>query len=198
MTLVVKRSALKMWLMAMGGIPLLIISLDVLTKRRITNWLRELIFRPEDTQIYEPRDVIWAWAMLAFSALIVLWGLKELFYPTKVVEARDEGLFLKLAGPFGPATSISWDLIDDVRGVEVTDEGDTIPMMAIRVLATGDLPRNPWGARWLGDRELAVLAQDWSEPPGDVATKVIDFAVEAAKREARARTAGLWQSEDSP
>ena len=194
MTLVVKRSALKMWLMAMGGIPLLIISLDVLTNRRITNWLRELIFRPEDTQIYEPRDVIWAWAMLVFSAIVVLWGLKELFVPTKVIEATDEALLLKLGGPFRPATAISWDLVDDVRAVEVSDEGDTIPMLAIRVLATGDLPDDPWGARWLGDREIALLAQDWSDPPDVVAAKMIDYAVEAVKRQARARTASVWKA----
>ena len=196
MTLVVKRSALKMWLMAMGGIPLLIISLDVLTNRRITNWLRELIFRPEDTQIYEPRDVIWAWAMLAFSAIVVLWGLKELFVPTRVIEATDDALLLKLSGPFRPATAISWDLVDDVRAVEVSDEGDTIPMLAVRVLATGDLPDDPWGARWLGDREIALLAQDWSEPPDEVAAKIIDFSVEAVKRQARARTASVWEAGD--
>ncbi len=197
MTLVVKRSALKMWLMAMGGIPLLIISLDVLTNRRITNWLRELIFRPEDTQIYEPRDVIWAWAMLLFSAAIVVWGLKELFVPTKVIEATDDGLSLKVSGPFRPATTISWELVDDVRAIQVSDEGDAVPMLSIRMLATGDLPQDPWGARWLDDRELALLAQDWSEPPSDVAGQIIDFAVEAAKRQARARTASVWTPGDT-
>ena len=196
MTLVIKRSALKMWLMAMGGIPLLIISLDVLTNRRITNWLRELIFRPEDTQIYEPRDVIWAWAMLVFSAIVVLWGLKELFAPTKVIEATDDALLLKLSGPFRPATAISWDLLDDVRAVEVSDEGDTIPMLAIRVLATGDLPDDPWGAKWLGDRDIALLAQDWSDPPDVVAAKIIDYAVEAVRRQARARTSSVWKGGD--
>lgn len=196
MTLVVKRSALKMWLMAMGGIPLLIISLDVLTNRRVTNWLRELIFRPEDTQIYEPRDVIWAWAMLLFSAIIVLWGLKELFLPTRVIEATDDGLSVKIGGPFRPASTISWDLIDDVRAIQVSDEGDTIPMLAIRMLSTGDLPEDPWGARWLGDRELALLAQDWPEPASSVARDIIDFAVEAAKRQAKARTASVWESGD--
>lgn len=196
MTLVIKRSALKMWLMAMGGIPFLIISLDVLTNRRITNWLRELIFRPEDTQIYEPRDVIWAWAMLVFSAIVVLWGLKELFAPTRVVEATDDALLLKLSGPFRPATAISWDLLDDVRAVEVSDEGDKIPMLAIRVLATGDLPDDPWGARWLGDRDIALLAQDWSDPPDVVAAKIIDYAVEAVRRQARARTSSVWKGGD--
>lgn len=192
MTLVVRRSALKMWLMAMGGIPLLIISLDVLTNRRITNWLRELIFRPEDTQIYEPRDVIWAWAMALFAGFIVLWGLKELFLPTKVIEATDHGLSLKVSGPFRPPTGVPWDLIDDVRGIEMEDDGDTIPMLSIGLLGRGDLPDNPWGARWVGERELALLAEDWSESPEEIADQIIRFAVDAARREAKARTSSVW------
>lgn len=198
MTLVVKRSAIKMWLMAMGGIPLLVISLDVLTNRNITNWLRELIFRPEDTQIYEPRDVIWAWAMFLFAAFLVAWGLKELFVPTKVVECRDAGLALKINGPFRAPEIIPWGMIEDVRGIELEDEGDRLPMLSIRLLGRADLPDNPWGARWVRERELAVLAEDWAAPPDRVADQIVDFAVDAAKREATARTSSLWtQEEDS-
>ncbi|HLF44515.1 MAG TPA: hypothetical protein VI980_10070, partial [Acidimicrobiia bacterium] len=68
MRVVVQRSAIRMWLLAIGAIPLLIIAVDVLTNRRITNWLREILFTPADTQIYEPRDVIYAWAILLFAA----------------------------------------------------------------------------------------------------------------------------------
>jgi hypothetical protein len=193
MALVVRRSALKMWLMAMAGIPLLIISLDVLTNRRITNWLRELIFRPEDTQIYEPRDVIWAWAMALFAGFIVLWGLKELFLPTKVIEATDKGLSLKVSGPFRPVTVVPWDLVDDVLGIDMEDDGDTIAMLSIRLLSRGDLPENPWGARWVRERELALLAEDWSEPPQEIADQIISFAVDAVRREAKARTTSVWQ-----
>lgn len=196
MTLVVKRSAVKMWLMAMGGIPLLIISLDVLTNRRITNWLRELIFRPEDTQIYEPRDVIWAWAMLVFSAFVILWGLKELFVPTKVVECTDEGVSLEINGPFRPATRIPWELVDDVRGTRVDDDGDEVAVLVVRVLRGAKLPANPWGARWIGDRELAILADDWPQPPEDIATRIADFAVASARRQATARTASIWKPEE--
>lgn len=196
MTLVVKRSAVKMWLMAMGGIPLLIISLDVLTNRRITNWLRELIFRPEDTQIYEPKDVIWAWAMLVFSAFVILWGLKELFVPTKVVECTDEGVSLEINGPFRPATRIPWELVDDVRGTRVDDDGDEVAVLVVRVLRGAKLPANPWGARWIGDRELAILADDWPQPPEDIATRIADFAVASARRQAAARTASIWKPEE--
>ncbi|MFV1960272.1 MAG: hypothetical protein ACC658_00425 [Acidimicrobiia bacterium] len=187
MTLVLKRSALKMWLMAMAGIPLLVISLDVLTNRRITNWLREIVFRPEDTQIYEPRDVIWAWAMALFAGFIVLWGLKELFIPTKVIECRDEGLALKLSGPFRQPSLILWDDIDDVAGGQIDDEGDVVPLLLISVLRRVGLPVNPWGARWVKDDQLGVLAEDWSEDPRIVADGIVDCAVAAARKEKRDR-----------
>ena len=187
MTLVVKRSALKMWLMAMAGIPLLVISLDVLTNRRITDWLREIVFRPEDTQIFEPRDVIWAWVIAVFAGFIVLWGLKELFIPTKVIECRDEGLALKISGPFRLPSLILWGDIEDVTGGQINDEGDVVPLLLIKVLSREGLPANPWGARWVKDDQLGVLAEDWSEDPNIVASEIVECAVAAARKETRGR-----------
>lgn len=193
MTLVVRRSATRMWLLAMAGVPLLVISLDVLTRRNITNWFRELIFRPEDTQIYEPRDVIWAWVMALFAVFLVGWGLKELFVPTRVVECRDDGLLLKINGPFKPPTAIAWENIVDVRATEMFDEGERLPLLGVRLLSRQGVPDHPWGARWLDQRELGMLAQDWAKSPDVVATEIGDFAVEATRRNARARTASLWK-----
>ncbi len=193
MTVVVRRSALRMWLLALGGIPLLIISLDVLTERRITRWLTDLMFRPEDVQIYEPRDVIFAWVMFGFGAFFVLWGLKELFVPTKVVECTDDGLHLRVNGPFRPPSVIAWENIRDVGGADIEDEGDTVPLFVVGVFEREGLPDNPWGARWVGERDLGVLAEDWADDPQDVAEQVADYAVDAAKRERREATANLWQ-----
>lgn len=192
---VVRRSGLRMWLMAMGGIPLLVIALDVLTARRITNWLRELIFRPQDTQIYESRDVIFAWVMLAFGALFVLWGLKELFLPTKVVEARDQGLALRLNGPFRPSVVIGWESISDVSAGEADDEGTDVPLLLVDLAATDGVPDDPWGARWMSRNRLGVLAEDWGEKPADVAEAIRDFAVEARQRARTAATAAIWEEE---
>ena len=192
MTLVVRRSAVRMWLLAMAGIPLLVISLDVLTNRRLTNWLRELIFRPEDTQIFEPRDVIWAWVMALFAGFLVLWGLKELFLPTKVVEARDDGLALKINGPFRSASLVPWDWIVDVKSSEIDDEGTPVPLLAISLATREGLPANPWGARWLDERELALTAEDWSTDPMVASELINNFAVEASRRNARARSASVW------
>lgn len=193
MKVVVRRSALKMWLMAMGGIPLLIISLDVLTERRITRWLTDRIFRPEDVQIFEPRDVIFAWAMFLLGSLFVLWGLKELFAPTKVLECTDDGLVLRVNGPFRPPAVIEWENIRDVGGEDIEDDGDLVPLLVIGVFDRGGLPDNPWGARWVEERELGVLAEDWGDDPQDVAEKVADYAVEAVKRMKSAASTNLWQ-----
>jgi hypothetical protein len=192
MTVVVARSAVRMWLLAIGGIPLLVIAVDVLTNRRITNWLRELIFTPADTQIYEPRDVIWAWAILLFSAFLVLWGIKELFLPTKVIEARDDGLAVRLRGPLRRPDLIPWANIVDIAPGEIKDEGDILLLLRITLLGRGDLPQHPWAARWVETRVLGLLAEDWSKPPAQVADQLAEFAVAAARREARARTARIW------
>lgn len=192
MKVVVQRSAVKMWLLAIGGIPLLVIAVDVLTNRRITNWLREMLFNPDDTQIYEPRDVIWAWAMLLFSAFLVLWGLKELFLPTKVIEGRDEGLAVRLRGPLRKPDVIGWANVVDIEAGEIMDEGDVVLLLRIKVLTRGALPVHPWGARWVENRVLGILAEDWSTPPAKVAEQLAEFAVDAARREAKARTVRIW------
>ena len=192
MKVVVQRSAVRMWLLAMGGIPLLVIAVDVLTSRRITNWLRDLLFTPEDTQIYEPRDVIWAWALLIFSVFLVVWGLKELFMPTKVIEARDEGIAVKLRGPFRKPDLIPWGNIADIEPGEIVDEGDVLLLLQIKLFSRGDLPEHPWGARWVETRTLGLLTDDWSAPPAQVAEQLGQYAVDSAQRETRARTARIW------
>jgi hypothetical protein len=191
--IVVRRSALKMWLLAMAGIPMLVISLDVLTNRRITNRLRELLFRPEDTQIFEPRDVIWAWAIALFAVFLVGWGLKELFLPTKLLECRPEGLALKLRGPFRPVDVVAWDDIVDLDGIVAEDEGTRVPLFWIRLGEGHHLPDDPWGARWLRPNELGILAQDWAESPDQVAENVADFAVEQARLRPGQAVASTWR-----
>ena len=61
---VVRRSAWRMWLTSLLTIPLVVLSVDILTQRRLTNALRDMIFKPDDTQLFEFRDVVWAWVIL--------------------------------------------------------------------------------------------------------------------------------------
>lgn len=188
----VRRSALKMWLLAMAGIPLLVISLDVLTSRRITNWLRELIFTPERTQIYEPRDVIWAWVMALFGGFLVLWGLKELFAPTKVIESEERGLHLKVRGPGRRPVLVPWEEISGIRATVIDDgESSRVEVLLLDLADPSRVGDNPWGARWIAAGRLAVLAEDWSEDAEAVAQRLTDHALAVANEQVRARRSSL-------
>lgn len=193
MTVVVRRSAIKMWLIALASIPFLVIGIDVVTNRRLSDGLREILFTPEDTQIFEARDVIWAWVMLTVAGLLILWGLKELFFPTKVLECRDGGLAVKLRGPFRKHDVIPWEQIEDVGPGEIDDEGDRLSLFNVKVFSRNGLPDHPWGARWVESGTLGLLAEDWSDETEIVAREVENYAVEAARRHRREETSRIWE-----
>lgn len=177
---VIRRSAMRMWKWSLAGVPLVIIAVDVLTRRRLTDALREVLFRPEDTQIFEPRDVIWAWVMLICGLVLVGFGLKELMFPSTVVEADERGVRLKLSGPLRPHVRLPWDAIDDIGSGSVADEGDRLPVLWVRVFDPTLLPEQPWGARWIDESTIAVLASDWDTSPVRVAEDITVVALAVA------------------
>lgn len=180
-TVVVRRSAWRMWGIAIGGVPLLVLALDVLTQRRLTNALREVLFRPDDTQLLEPRDVIWAWAMLVVGAVLTLWGLKELVMPTAVLRADADGLSLRVNGPFRPPLQLAWDEVDDVGSGTVDDLGDELPVFWVRTMQPDQLPDDAWGARRTDPNTLAILASDWDRSPTAVAEQVTEVALRSLR-----------------
>lgn len=177
---VIHRSALRVWTFALVGIPLVVLAVDVLTRRRMTNALRDLLFRPENTQLFEARDVIWAWVMLISGLVLVAFGLKELMFPTTVVEANAQGLRLKVSGPLRPSTVLAWDAVDDLGSGSVADEGDRLPVMWIRLFQPDLLPVQPWGARWIDERTIALLTSDWDRSAVRAAEEITQVAVAVA------------------
>lgn len=193
MSVVVKRSAVRMWLLAIAGIPLLVVSLDVLTNRRITDWLRELIFTPENTQIYEPRDVIWAWALALFAGFLVLWGLRELFVPTRLIESADRGIWLRVGGPFRGAALVPWEEITAIRAGYLEDDDSRAEVLILAMTDPSRVVDNPWGARWIAPDQLAILAEDWGKDVSAVAQLLTDHALATAQSRTRDRTARLGE-----
>ena len=177
---VIRRSAFRMWTLALAGVPLVVVAVDVLTRRRLTDALREMLFRPEDTQIFEPRDVIWAWVMLVVGGIVVVFGLKELMFPTTVIEANGQGLRLKLSGPLRPSTTVPWDAIDDIGSGSVADEGDRLPVLWLRLFRPELLPPEPWGARWIDEQTIALLASDWDRSAVRASEEISALAVASA------------------
>ncbi len=158
---VVRRSAWRMWGVSLLGVPMVVVGLDLLTQRRLTTILRDLVFRPEDTQLPEPRETVWAIALVVVGIAVVAWGLKELLAPTKMVVADVAGLSLKVTGPFSRPFTLAWDQIEDIGSATVDDDGDHLPVVWIRTTEPGVLPADGWGARPMDDRTIAVMTADW-------------------------------------
>lgn len=173
----VRRSAWRMWGISILGVPMVVAALDMLTQRRLTNALREILFRPDDTQLPEPRETVWAIALLVGGIILCVWGLKELLSPSRMVAADDTGLHLEVRGPFRAPLSLRWEQIDDVGSGTVEDDGELLPVVWVRTVEAGLLPDNPWGARLLDDRTLAVLAADWEMSHVAAAQGIGDRAV---------------------
>ncbi len=182
--IVVRRSAWRMWLTSLVATPLIVLAVDVLTQRRITNSLRDVLFRPDDTQLFEFRDVVWAWAILVVAGGVAIWALRELIAPTKVVSADLAGLRLQVTAPFRKPLFVAWSDVEDIGSATVDDEGDTFPVLWIRFADIDVGLPEPWSARWMDDRTLALMGSDWETDPIDVAKLLTDVALESANADA--------------
>lgn len=184
--LVVRRSAWRMWLTSLVTTPLIVLAVDVLTQRRITNGLRDILFRPDDTQLFEFRDVVWAWVILLVAGGVAIWALRELIHPTKVVSADLAGVRLQVTPPFRKPLFVAWGDVEDIGSATVEDEGDTFPVLWIRFAEIDVGLPEPWSARWMDERTLALMGSDWEADPIDVARRLTDIAIEAATAEEEA------------
>ncbi len=160
-TFVVRRSAWRMWGVSLLGVPMVVVALDLLTQRRLTNMLRDLVFLPDDTQLPEPRETVWAVALLIVGTIACLWGLKELLAPSRIIEGDALGLRLKILGPFKRPLLVPWDQVADIGSGTVDDDGEHLPVLWIRSVEPGVFPIDAWGARPIDDHTMALLAEDW-------------------------------------
>lgn len=178
MQLVVRRSALRMWLFAILGVPFIIFGVDILGGRQLTTRLTDYIY-PGDAAtppVLETHELAWAWAFLLAGGLFTAWALKELIAPRKVIVGDWRGVSLAVSGPFRPATLIPWNDIEDVRSGTAGDGETEFPVLVLDVSRLGDLPRRPWGARWVGPNQLAVASRDWEYEAFIVATQLRELA----------------------
>lgn len=178
----VRRSGFKMWLVALAGVPMIVLGVDVLFRRRLVSAISSVVFNPDDPQLFEARDIIWAVVLLVLGILLAVFGLKELISPRPVVNAGSEGLQLHLGHLFARPLMIPWDEVDDIGAEELDDDGDVISVMWVRVNNPLRMPRHPWGARWLDANTLAILASDWEKDPRWVAEMVAEVAVNTARQ----------------
>jgi len=172
----VRRSGLRMWLIALAGVPMLTIGIDLLMSRRIFGVITSLVFTG-DPQLVEPRDVIWGVVMLILGLIFIGFGLRELLIPTPVVQADARGLHLHLGHPLSRPVTIRWAEVVDIGVEDLNDEGSVVPVMWVKVSNPKNLPANPWGARWIEPGTLALMAADWERTARFVAEAAAEIAV---------------------
>ena len=184
---VVRRSAVKMWLLAILAVPFVLYGADVLLRQRFVGRVLQLIHPNGEIPGVETRDIIWAWVFVLVGGAIALWALKELTLPRKLIEADDTALALRLGGPLSPPVVIPWAEVDEVRAARASDDGDVFPVLVVAFrdgAGVAGLPRTPWGARWIDRGRLAIAAREWDGP----AARVAD-ALEALRHRGRTTAA---------
>jgi len=195
MQLVVRRSALRMWLFAILGVPFVIFGVDTLGGRRLTTRLTDLIY-PGDNVVppaIETHELAWAWAFLVAGGIFTVWALKELIAPRRVVTGDWRGVSVGLAGPFLPSTLVPWSLIDDIRSGTAGDGESEFPVLILDLRDRGDISERPWGARWVTQGRLAVASRDWEQNASKVAVALRQLA-----REVLAGEVALDRPDDEP
>ena len=178
-----EKSAWRVWLLALAGVPFLLVGADLFFEQRLVGAFGDLIYGAEDLPAFEPRDTIIAALFLVGGLTLTLWGLKELVFPRKVLSADWEGIRLLVSGPFRPAALIPWETLDDIEFRVIDDGGEQSPYVRIVVADRGALPDNPWGARWANPAELFVDATGWAPPADDIVERIWQLRQSLAVRQ---------------
>ena len=77
--LTVRRSALRMWLLAVLGVPFIIYGVDLLIERRLATTITDLIYPSENVTPppFETHDLAWAWVFLVVGSVLTVWGTQR-------------------------------------------------------------------------------------------------------------------------
>lgn len=161
-----EKSALRVWLLALLGVPLVLVGSDYFFSQRLIGRFGDLVYGTEEVPAFEPRDTILAILFIIVGLALIIWGLRELVFPSKVFVADEEGIRVAAAGPFRRPTLIPWASLIDVEYESITDDGRIRPGVRVKVADRTNLPDHPWGARWVGPTDLMIDATGWS-PPAD-------------------------------
>ncbi|NOY55092.1 MAG: hypothetical protein GXP34_03810 [Actinobacteria bacterium] len=158
----VERSALRVWLLSLLGVPFILLGLDLLTEQRFINAFGALVYGAEQIPAFEPRDKIFAIVSVLAGLVLVIWGLRDLVLPRKLVVADGAGLRIALAGPLRRAVSIPWDEVGDIRAEMADEGGEMLPVLVVEFSDPDRLPTDPWAARWVGPTTLMIESAGWS------------------------------------
>jgi len=173
---VMRRSAAKMWLLGVAGIPFLIMAVEyVWGSFGFLNQLGTWAYRGGDVEPFEIKDDVLVALLALLGASFVGASIKELLLPRKVLEATESGIRLALSGPFKPPSAASWLQIKDLVA-----EGKAL---IVQLDHRGTLPDDPWGARWIDQNTLRISGTMWERGAEKFINEIAELGLPAAARE---------------
>ena len=162
-TITVHNSSRRSWFVAILGVALMAVAIELLVGDGLVDLLVERIFGGEE--VMEARERVWAGLMGAAGGILTAWGVIWGIRKRPVLEVGPPGLRIALRGPIRPLDLLPWEWIEQVFPQPVSDGGNLLSSLTI-VLRTNELrrhlPIDPWGARWTEEHVLRVLSSDWS------------------------------------
>lgn len=156
--LIVRRSILKVWLLGVLGLPLIFIAVDYLWGTfGFLDLFGSWAYGTKEVEAFEPRDDVLVAVLGALGVACTGFTLREIVAPRRLLVADDDGIHVPLRGPLRRADGISWYQVKDLRA-----EDDAL---LIEVQSRGDLPDDPWGARWADEQTLRITSSWWDRTP---------------------------------
>lgn len=163
--LVVRRSILKVWLLGVLGLPLIFIAVDyVWGTFGFLDLLADWAYGSKEVEAFEPRDDVLVAILGTLGVSCTAFTLREVIAPRRLLVADDDGVHVPLRGPLRGADGISWYQVKELRA-----EDDAL---LIEVQSRGDLPEDPWGARWVDDHTLRIPSNWWDRSPESVLGRI--------------------------
>ncbi len=156
--LLVRRSIPKTFLLGVLGLPLVFLAADYIWGTfGFLDLFGAWAYASGEVEAFEARDDILVALLGLIGLAFVLFALKEFVAPRRLLVANDDGIHVPLRGPFRRSDGISWYQMKELRA-----EGSHL---LIQLVTRGDLPSDPWNARWDDETTLRLKTTWWDRRP---------------------------------
>ena len=169
--IVVRRSAMRVWLVALLAAPFWIFGADLIFQQRLLGRLADFVY-PGEIPAFEARDSLWAWLFVLVGLGVTVWALKELITPRRMLIGDRDGLALAVLGPLRRPLKLDWDQVSEVQAGKAMDDGDLLSVLSVTVTTPELIPEQLWGARSVGRGRILILGTDWDTSVEAVADRL--------------------------
>ena len=201
MTVSVGRSPLRMFAFALIAVPMILLAVDMGLSYRFypfpeTTTENVQITQEDGTVVdstrdrYTPvgwsqrkRDIGWAIVLGLGGLVLLLWSLRNLIVPRRLLVADEDGLSIAIAARRHPPLRVAWEDVAEIRSGIWEDDGGPVPVLSIRFLDPLLMPLAPRAAA-VDTPWLHLFAEEWDRPAHQVATLL----------EARVGAHGGWEA----